>query len=86
MDSKYQAMRVLVAVMVSIMLCLQPMISLEDRNDNYEIVSFSSLQEPSVPDEWWKDTNMDKDKNRMHDMLDIALSKANTLLTVRSPY
>ena len=75
MDSKYQAMRVLVAVMVSIMLCLQPMISLEDRSDNYEIVSFSSLQEPSVPDEWWKDTNMDKDKNRMHDMLDIALEQ-----------
>ena len=68
-------MRVLVAVMVSIMLCLQPMISLEDRSDNYEIVSFSSLQEPSVPDEWWKDTNMDKDKNRMHDMLDIALEQ-----------
>ena len=75
MDSKYQTMRVLVAVMVSIMLCLQPMISLEDRSDNYEIVSFSSLQEPSVPDEWWKDTNMDKDKNRMHDMLDIALEQ-----------
>ena len=68
-------MRVLVAVMVSIMLCLQPMISLEDRSDNYEIVSFSSLQEPSVSDEWWKDTNMDKDKNRMHDMLDIALEQ-----------
>ena len=75
MDSKYQTMRVLVAVMVSIMLCLQPMISLEDRSDNYEIVSFSSLQEPSVPDEWWKETNMDKDKNRMHDMLDIALEQ-----------
>ena len=68
-------MRVLVAVMVSIMLCLQPMISLEDKINIYEIVSFSSLQEPSVSDEWWKDTNMDKDKNRMHDMLDIALEQ-----------
>jgi len=68
-------MRVLVAVMVSIMLCLQPMISLEDKSNNYEIVSFSSLQESSAPDEWWKDTNMDKDKNRMHDMLDIALEQ-----------
>ena len=73
-------MRVLVAVMVSIMLCLQPMISLEDRSDNYEIVSFSSLQEPSVPDEWWKDTNMDKDKNRMHDMLDIALEQGKYVI------
>jgi len=68
-------MRVLVAMMVSIMLCLQPMISLEDKSNNYEIVSFSSLQESSAPDEWWKDTNMDKDKNRMHDMLDIALEQ-----------
>ncbi len=68
-------MRVLLAVMVSIMLCLQPMISLDDSNKNYEIVSFSSLQESKVTDEWWKDTNMDKDKNRMHDMLDIALEQ-----------
>ncbi len=68
-------MRVLLAVMVSIMLCLQPMISLDASNKNYEIVSFSSLQESTITDEWWKDTNMDKDKNRMHDMLDIALEQ-----------
>jgi len=69
-------MRVLVAVMVSIMLCLQPMISLnDDSSNNYEIVSFSSLQESSVSDKWWEDTNMDKDKNRMHDVLDIALEQ-----------
>ena len=68
-------MRVLVAVMVSIMLCLQPMISLNESNENYKIVSFSSLQESSVSDSWWEDTNMDKDKNRMHDMLDIALEQ-----------
>ncbi len=69
-------MRVLVAVMVSIMLCLQPMISLnDDSSNNYEIVSFSSLQKVPVSDKWWEDTNMDKDKNRMHDMLDIALEQ-----------
>ena len=68
-------MRVLVAVMVSIMLSLQPMISLNESNENYKIVSFSSLQESSVSDSWWEDTNMDKDKNRMHDMLDIALEQ-----------
>ena len=68
-------MRVLVAVMVSIMLCLQPMISLNESNKNSEIVSFSSLQKSSVSDNWWEDTNMDKDKNRMHDMLDIALEQ-----------
>jgi len=74
-------MRVLIAVMVSIMLCLQPLISLsEDKNDNYEIVSFSSLQGPSVPDNWWEDTNMDKDKNRMHDMLDIALEQGKYVI------
>tara|TARA_B100000945_G_scaffold272207_1_gene234510 strand:+ start:46 stop:1875 length:1830 start_codon:yes stop_codon:yes gene_type:complete len=69
-------MRILVAVMVCIMLSLQPMISLNEiSNKNYEIVSFSSYQESSVIDEWWKDTNMDKDKNGMHDMLDIALEQ-----------
>ena len=69
-------MRILVAVMVCIMLSLQPMISLNEiSNKNYEIVSFSSYQESSVIDEWWKDTNMDKDKNSMHDMLDIALEQ-----------
>jgi len=69
-------MRVLIAVMVCIMLSLQPMISLNEiSNKNYEIVSFSSYQESSVIDEWWKDTNMDKDKNSMHDMLDIALEQ-----------
>ena len=68
-------MRVLVAVMVSIMLCLQPMISLNESNKNSEIVSFSSLQKSSVSDNWWEDTNMDKDKNRMHDMLDIAIEQ-----------
>jgi len=74
-------MRVLVAVMVSIMLCFQPMIILsENSNDNYEIVTFSSLQESSVPDNWWEDTNMDKDKNRMHDMLDIALEQGKYVI------
>ena len=69
-------MRVFIAVMVCIMLSLQPMISLNEiSNKNYDIVSFSSYQEPSVTDEWWKDTNMDKDKNRMHDILDIALEQ-----------
>jgi serine protease AprX len=62
--------------MVSIMLSLQPMISLnDDLSNNYEIVSFSSIQESSVSDKWWEDTNMDKDKNRMHDVLDIALEQ-----------
>ena len=68
-------MRALVAVMVTIMLCLQPMITLNHKSDDFLIVPLSSIQESSVPDEWWKDTNMDKDKNRMHDMLDIALEQ-----------
>ena len=75
MHSKYPTMRTLVAVMVTIMLCLQPMITLNDKSDDFLIVPLSSIQESSVPDEWWKDTNMDKDKNRMHDMLDIALEQ-----------
>ena len=75
MHSKYPCMRTLVAVMVTIMLCLQPMITLNDKSDDFLIVPLSSIQESSVLDEWWKDTNMDKDKNRMHDMLDIALEQ-----------
>ena len=66
-------MRVLVAVMVSIMLCLQPMISLNDESSGYVIIPFSSLQESQANDNWWENTNMDKDKNRIHDILDIAL-------------
>ena len=68
-------MRVLVALMVSIMLCLQPMLSFDNESDNYVIVPFSSLQEPMVSDNWWEDTRMDKDRNGMHDMLDIALEQ-----------
>ena len=74
-------MRVLVALMVAIMLCLQPMISLkDDSEDNYVIVPFSSLQEPMVSDNWWEDTRMDKDKNSMHDMLDIALEQGRYVI------
>ena len=68
-------MRVLVAMMVSIMLCLQPMMSLNDESGNYTIVSFSSFQETQVEENWWENTRMDMNKNRMHDMLDIALEQ-----------
>jgi len=62
--------------MVAIMLCLQPMISLkDDSEDNYVIVPFSSLQESKASDNLWEDTRMDKDKNRMHDILDMALEQ-----------
>ena len=80
MHSKYPSMRALVAVMVTIMLCLQPMITLNDKSDDFLIVPLSSIKESSVPDEWWKDTNMDKDKNRMHDMLDIALEQGKYVI------
>ena len=74
-------MRALVAVMVSVMLCLQPMISLnDDSSNNYEIVSLSSIQKISGSGNWWEDTNMDKDKNRMHDILDIALEQGKYVL------
>ena len=68
-------MRVLVAMMVSIMLCLQPMMSLNDDSGNYTIVSFSSFQETQVEGNWWENTRMDMNKNSMHDMLDIALEQ-----------
>lgn len=72
-------MRVLVALMVSIMLCLQPMLSFDNESDNYVIVPFSSLQEPMVSD-WWEDTRMDKDRNGMHDMLDIAVEQGKYVI------
>ena len=68
-------MRIFVAMMVAIMLCLQPMLSLNDDSGNYTIVSLSSLQESKVDETWWDNTRMDKDKNHIHDMLDIALEQ-----------
>jgi len=74
-------MRILVVSMVAIMLCLQPMLSLNDNSeDNYVIVPFSSLQASQTSDNWWEDTNMDKDKNRMHDMLDIAVEQGKYVI------
>jgi len=62
------------------MLCLQPMISLKDDSEgNYVIVPFSSLQE-SQSDNWWEDTRMDKDRNGMHDMLDIAVEQGRYVI------
>ena len=68
-------MRTLIAVMVIIMFCLQPMLSLNDDSDNYTIVSFSSLQDSKVDGTWWENTRMDKDKNHIHDILDMALEQ-----------
>ena len=73
-------MRALLALMVSIMLCLQPMLSFDNESDNYVIVPFSSLQEPQVSDNWWEDTRMDKDRNGMHDMLDIAVEQGKYVI------
>lgn len=68
-------MRIFIAVMITIMLCLQPMLSLNDDSGNYTIVSFSSLQESKVDETWWENTRMDKDKNHIHDILDMALEQ-----------
>ena len=73
-------MRVLLALMVSIMLCLQPMLSFDNESDNYVIVPFSSLQQPMISDNWWEDTRMDKDRNGMHDMLDIAVEQGKYVI------
>jgi len=68
-------MRAVVAVMLAIMVSFQPSLSFGDKSeDNFRIVSYSSLVENNE-DRWWEDTRMDMDKNRMHDMLDIALEQ-----------
>jgi len=51
------------------------MLSLNDDSDNYTIVSFSSLQDSKVDGTWWENTRMDKDKNHIHDILDMALEQ-----------
>ena len=68
-------MRAVVAVMLAIMVSFQPSLSFGgESEDNFRIVSYSSLVENNE-DRWWEDTRMDMDKNRMHDMLDIALEQ-----------
>ena len=68
-------MRALVAVMLAIMVSFQPSLSFGgESEDNFQIVSYSSLVENNE-DRWWEDTRMDMNKNRMHDMLDIALEQ-----------
>ena len=68
-------MRAIVAVMLAIMVSFQPSLSFGgESDDNFQIVSYSSLVENNE-DRWWEDTRMDMNKNRMHDMLDIALEQ-----------
>ena len=68
-------MRAVVAVMLAIMVSFQPSLSFgSESDDNFQIVSYSSLVENNE-DRWWEDTRMDMNKNRMHDMLDIALEQ-----------
>ena len=57
------------------MVSFQPSLSFgDDSESTFQIVPFSSLVEEKE-DRWWEDTRMDMDKNRMHDMLDIALEQ-----------
>ncbi len=68
-------MRAVVAVMLAIMVSFQPSLSFGgESEENFRIVSYSSLAK-NHEDRWWEDTRMDMDKNRMHDMLDIALEQ-----------
>ena len=68
-------MRALVAVMLAIMVSFQPSLSfVDDSEDKFTIVSYSSLAE-NKDVEWWEDTKMDMNKNRMHDILDMALEQ-----------
>ena len=68
-------MRTIVAIMLAIMVSFQPSLSFgDDSESTFQIVPFSSLVEEKE-DRWWEDTRMDLDKNRMHDMLDIALEQ-----------
>ena len=67
-------MRSLIAVLVASLVALQPMLSFEGSEPNEtNVVNFSSQLSEDV--NWWEDTAMDKDKNHMHDMLDIALEQ-----------
>ena len=67
-------MRSILAVLVASLVALQPMLSFDDSSNENNVVGFSSK---SISEEvnWWENTAMDKDKNNMHDMLDIALEQ-----------
>ncbi len=67
-------MRSLIAVLVASLVALQPMLSFDDSSNEINVVGFSS-QSVSEEANWWENTAMDKDKNNMHDMLDIALEQ-----------
>ncbi len=67
-------MRSLIAVLVASLVALQPMLSFDDSSNEINVVGFSS-QSISEEANWWENTAMDKDKNNMHDMLDIALEQ-----------
>ena len=73
-------MRSLIAVFVAALVALQPMLSFEGSEPNEtKVVGFSS-QSISEEVNWWEDTRMDKDRNRMHDMLDIALEQGKYVI------
>ena len=71
-------MRSLIAVFVAALVALQPMLSFEGTNET-KVVGFS-FQSVTEEVNWWEDTRMDKDRNGMHDMLDIAVEQGKYVI------
>ncbi|MDP7007901.1 MAG: hypothetical protein QGG57_06965, partial [Candidatus Poseidoniia archaeon] len=73
-------MRSIIAVLIALLVALQPMLSFDD-DSSRQVNSFSfSSQTDSEDVNWWEDTRMDKDKNRMHDILDMALEQGKFIV------
>ena len=72
-------MRSLITVLAASLVALQPMLSFNDSSNEINVVGFS-FQSISEEVNCWEDTRMDKDKNRMHDMLDIAVEQGKYVI------
>jgi len=73
-------MRSIIAVLIALLVALQPMLSFDD-DSSRQVNNFSfSSQTDSEDVNWWEDTRMDKDKNRMHDILDMALEQGKFIV------
>ena len=73
-------MRSIIAVLIALLVALQPMLSFDD-DSSRQVNNFSfSSQTDSEDVNWWEDTRMDKDKNRIHDILDMALEQGKFIV------
>ena len=68
------SMRTLVVIVISFLVALQPMLSLESPSFGEEKnISFSSYVNYEDNSNWWEDTSMDNDKDGIQDSIWLAI-------------